>query len=217
MNDFMPISCESYNKSNDGDNTTQHRVLESLLSDFEPRPFAPTSGSATEGGAKHMFGLEDLDFTNFSEEPFMTNRSTDTVVSATSEPQLDEEEQYFFDEPLISFSLTEQKVPDAQRSQVLIDCQKSVNDHFCDSSSLLHLIAPEPKSPSQQSEKWDNMFQQLLQWRAEHGHCQVRHNDPASSRLASWLKRNKYQVRYDCFFFDTMWSPSLWFSLALHF
>lgn len=46
-----------------------------------------------------------------------------------------------------------------------------------------------------QSEHWNERFGDLVQFRAEHGHCFVPHNFPENLALAQWVKRQRYQYK----------------------
>jgi len=46
-----------------------------------------------------------------------------------------------------------------------------------------------------QAEKWRERYEDLLQFRKEHGHCLVPHTYPANSILARWVKRQRYQYK----------------------
>jgi hypothetical protein len=48
------------------------------------------------------------------------------------------------------------------------------------------------------SEKWDERFQELLQFREEYGHCLVPHNWAGNKELAQWVKRQRYQFKLRC-------------------
>jgi len=46
-----------------------------------------------------------------------------------------------------------------------------------------------------QAEKWKERYEDLLQYRKEHGHCLVPHTYPPNPILARWVKRQRYQYK----------------------
>ena len=44
---------------------------------------------------------------------------------------------------------------------------------------------------SSRTSRWDDFFQELCRYKAEHGNCQVGRTDPMYSRLGCWLKRQR--------------------------
>jgi hypothetical protein len=47
-------------------------------------------------------------------------------------------------------------------------------------------------------EKWDERFQELLQFREQYGHCLVPHNWEHNKEMAQWVKRQRYQFKLRC-------------------
>jgi hypothetical protein len=46
-----------------------------------------------------------------------------------------------------------------------------------------------------QADQWDSKFDELIDFKKEHGHCNVAHTFPENLVLASWVKRQRYQYR----------------------
>lgn len=44
-----------------------------------------------------------------------------------------------------------------------------------------------------QADQWMERFDDLVQYKKEHGHCLVAHSYPPNQRLAQWVKRQRYQ------------------------
>lgn len=46
-----------------------------------------------------------------------------------------------------------------------------------------------------QADQWQERFEDLVEFKAEHGHCLVPHNYPPNQQLAQWTKRQRYQYK----------------------
>lgn len=46
-----------------------------------------------------------------------------------------------------------------------------------------------------QAENWTEKFEELLEFRAQHGHCNVPNSFPENMALAQWVKRQRYQYK----------------------
>jgi len=50
-----------------------------------------------------------------------------------------------------------------------------------------------PRYKSYQQDQWDRHYQELLKFKAKHGHCNVPHTYDDNPSLARWAKRQRYQ------------------------
>ena len=46
-----------------------------------------------------------------------------------------------------------------------------------------------------QEDRWDELYQKLLRYKAEHGHCVIPQNYPEDLALARWVRRQRYQYK----------------------
>lgn len=46
-----------------------------------------------------------------------------------------------------------------------------------------------------QAENWTEKFEELIEFRAQHGHCNVPNSFPENVNLAQWVKRQRYQYK----------------------
>merc|ERR1712159_188705 len=56
-------------------------------------------------------------------------------------------------------------------------------------------ITKEVKFRAYQAENWTEKFEELLQFRDQHGHCLVPNCHPDNPALAQWTKRQRYQYK----------------------
>jgi hypothetical protein len=64
-----------------------------------------------------------------------------------------------------------------------------------ESSSALHDDAAGGRFRVYQAEKWMVKFEELVEYKKTHGHCQVPHSYKQSPTLARWAKRQRYQYK----------------------
>jgi hypothetical protein len=64
-----------------------------------------------------------------------------------------------------------------------------------DSPSVLHDDAAGGRFRVYQAEKWMLKFEELVEYKKTHGHCQVPHSYKQSPTLARWTKRQRYQYK----------------------
>ncbi|CAJ1929332.1 unnamed protein product [Cylindrotheca closterium] len=154
---------------------------------FEPYPLTQPSSKERRSADLKMF----LDYVmRPSAQPAVFESATTTPAAIepiepieSIEPHpFNDKKRFLHQEPVPSINTSE---PPSKRSRI---CNVSDDESVCGEDSL-------PKFRDYQEQQWQEQFQGLLEFKANHGHCCVPNTYEPNPTLGRWVKRQRYQYK----------------------